>query len=145
MYDPTNYIDELNRKTLESLKTLTQKYKEGQIDCNAFKTSLEAIWEVSAGLCSSEIGNLLSDALNAAKRHYEDENGQKFSIHKEIPENSGWRYLFTLPLNGLEITIVDQDTGEVKSRHFSSYEDAKAHFEAYKQFYQKKNGWIVEN
>ena len=67
MYDPTDVSDELNRKMLETLSSVTARYKSGQISKIEFKTAVETIWNVTAGLINADFQDILDEALNSLK------------------------------------------------------------------------------
>ena len=71
MCDPTNFTDELNRKTFESLMDAAKRYQDGHIDENAYKAAVEAIYGVVAGLVSTQVAETVDEAVNAVSKYLE--------------------------------------------------------------------------
>ena len=67
-YDPTDITEELNRKVIETLSTITARYKMGEISRIEFHAAVEAIWSSVAGLIRSEFQEILDEVLNNLKK-----------------------------------------------------------------------------
>lgn len=68
-YDPTDVSEEINRKVYETLSMLISRLKGGEISVLEFKTAIEAVWNVSAGLIRPDLQDILDNALNRREKH----------------------------------------------------------------------------
>ena len=67
MYDPTDIVDELNRKTFEAIQWALKSYSQGEISHSECAVAIKAIWTTVAGLVPREVQETLDDCLNKVK------------------------------------------------------------------------------
>lgn len=67
-YDPTDISEELNRKTIDTLSSLSARCKSGDISGIEFRAAVEALWSSVAGLIRPEFQEILDEILNSLKK-----------------------------------------------------------------------------
>lgn len=61
-------IEEVDRKTIETLEHLLSRYEQGQISYDAYSVGLDAILGVVTGIVPSNTFRLLSDAQYVVRK-----------------------------------------------------------------------------
>lgn len=64
MYDPTDTIQEINRKTLDALSLHMANYRDGKITLSELKVAIGAIWSTSSGITNEKVSELVDSFVN---------------------------------------------------------------------------------
>lgn len=63
-YDPTDTIDELKRKALDTLKHFANKFKHGEATAGEFKAAVNAVSSVTSGLLDGPVDDVIMESVN---------------------------------------------------------------------------------
>ena len=61
-YKPPTLLEEINRKSFETLEFLVLRYQRGQIDKQEFQFGLDILFMAVSGLVSNEFFELITEA-----------------------------------------------------------------------------------
>lgn len=119
MYDPTDFHDELNRKTIGALSYLANQLSSGEISEYAFKTGIISIWNCVSGLVSDDVEAIIDDVLNKQAGVTGDEKTEIF-----LDRTNNLFYVVRGWSAGLTVHI-DKMANGARSSTIKSFETAK--------------------
>lgn len=142
MYDPTNFHDELNRKTYDALIWLVNQKRQEAISDASFKVGVISIWNCVSGLAGGEIGEQLNSLVNETASVQGEEKTSVF-----VNKSTGWGIVVRWVIGSTKVTYDYfaktnagiQKTG-VKDFNLNSAKDALDYFEQSGKYFES-NGF----
>lgn len=138
MYDPTDTIQEINRKTLNALSLHVANYRDGKITLSELKTAIGAIWSTSSGITNDKISELVDSFVN---KFANVEEPVQIAVFHNI--TSGYEVIarWKPGTNFLTITLIKDGKIQTQTINETTSIDARKKYESFVTKHQVSPDW----